>query len=180
MQYATFSVGSSTTLSMSITSLGDFSGSVAFTSSVTSGGLAVSFAPTSLTLGPGSTSSTTITFSAPSTATTGRYNATITATGSGLSRSITIIVDVSKVGGGFTSSLVQFFSLTQNNPFVASLALVLGSFIVTVIVVKSQPRYDQSKKNITGFAVNNRIPIRNGYCAYSSANVSTMSDRIYD
>ena len=91
----TVNQGASAASTLSITRVGGFTGSVAFSATGLPSGVTASFNPPSTT-----GTSSTATFTASSSATLGSANVTITATGGGLTRTLVIVITVSGGGGG--------------------------------------------------------------------------------
>ncbi|HZD95286.1 MAG TPA: hypothetical protein VE133_13585 [Candidatus Sulfotelmatobacter sp.] len=96
--------GGTKTSSISTTVSGDFNSALSLSASGLPAGVTASFSPASIAA-PGSGSST-VTFSAGSTATVGTSTITINATGGGLSHTTTISLSVTSGGGGGTTTQI--------------------------------------------------------------------------
>jgi len=106
----TVNQGASAASTLSITRVGGFTGSVAFSATGLPSGVTASFNPTSTT-----GTSSTVTFTASSAATLGSANVTITATGGGLTRTTVIALTVS--GGGGTGGVTITPAINANSPW---------------------------------------------------------------
>ncbi len=106
----TVNQGASAASTLSITRVGGFTGSVAFSASGLPSGVTAGFTPPSTT-----GTSSTVTFTASSAATVGSANVTITATGGGLTRTATIALTVS--GGGGTGGVTITPAINANSPW---------------------------------------------------------------
>jgi fibronectin type III domain protein len=107
----TVNQGASAASTLSITRVGGFTSSVAFSATGLPSGVAASFNPTSTT-----GTSSTVTFTASSTATMGSANVTITASGGGLTRTTVIALTVSGGGGG-TGGVTITPAINANGPW---------------------------------------------------------------
>src|SRR5262249_55790130 len=107
----TVNQGASAASTLSITRVGGFTSSVAFSASGLPSGVTASFNPTSTT-----GTSSTVTFTASSAATLGSVNGAITATGGGLTRAATIALTVSGGGGG-TGGVTITPAINANSPW---------------------------------------------------------------
>src|SRR6478609_6193470 len=96
--------GTSGSSTVSTTVSGGFNSAVSLSASGLPAGVTASFSPASIAA-PGSGSST-LTFTASSTATTGTVNVTVTATGSAITHTTIIALTVSASGGGSTTTQV--------------------------------------------------------------------------
>jgi len=106
----TVNQGASAASTLSITRVGGFAGSVAFSASGLPSGVTATFNPPSTT-----GTSSTVTFTASSAAPLGSANVTISATGGGLTRTATIALTVS--GGGGTGGVTITPAINANSPW---------------------------------------------------------------
>jgi len=107
----TVNQGASAASTLSITRVGGFAGSVAFSATGLPSGVTASFNPPSTT-----GTSSTVTFTASSAATLGSANGAITATGGGLTRTTVIALNVSGGGGG-TGGVTITPAINANSPW---------------------------------------------------------------
>jgi len=106
----TVNQGASAASTLSITRVGGFTSSVAFSASGLPSGVTATFNPPSTT-----GTSSTVNFTASSAATLGSTNVTITATGGGLTRTAVIALTVS--GGGGTGGVTITPAINANSPW---------------------------------------------------------------
>lgn len=109
--------GSSATNSFSVTDLGGFTGSVAFSVSGLPSGVTASFSPAS------STTSSVLTLTASSTATTGAFTVTVTGTSGSTTASTTFTLSVTSGSSSSTCAVTYTISPQNSSNFGAAVAI---------------------------------------------------------
>ena len=112
--------GSSGTDTITVTDVGGFTGSVAFTASGMPSGVTAAFSPTS------STSSSVLTLTASSTATTGAFTITVTGTSGSTTAKTTFTLSVTSSGSGSACEVDYTISPQNSSQFGAAITIKNG------------------------------------------------------
>ena len=110
--------GTSGTDTITVTDVGGFTGSVAFTAAGLPSGVTASFSPAS------SASSSVLTLTASSTATTGAFTITVTGTSGSTKATTTITLSVSTSGGGSACTVDYTISSQTSSAFGAAITII--------------------------------------------------------
>ncbi len=161
--------GSSGTDTITVTDIGGFTGSVAFTASGMPSGVAAAFNPTS------SATSSVLTLTASSTATTGTFTITVTGT-SGTTATTSFTLDVGTSGGGSTPVYIDAGgaasgSWAADEDFSGGAAFTYTNTVSTSLLTGTVPPQTvlQSQRYGNGASLTYTIP---GYTAGTSHTVT--------
>ena len=130
--------GSSTTSTITVTSLGGFTGPVSLSAASSPSGPSVSLSPSSVTLSSGGSSSSTLTVTTQSSTPTGTYNITVTGSSGSTSHSTNLSLTVSSTGDFSISANPSSLSLTPGSSGTSTITLTsLSGFSGTINLTAS-------------------------------------------